>query len=273
MKKILYTIIGAILALTACEVIPADNQIIEVFTPVDPTSIQRTSLLIEYSGWQCVNCPTAAEVAHELKEQYGDNLVVVVMHPESNPNTRHNNKPELNYTCPEADIVYKHMGGTNTTPFPTGNVNMIMDADSYFSSMDKWATLISNAYSHAHPIILGQTVVANEDTTSINIHVEISNMHTEAKNVNLIVWLTEDGVIGKQKKPTGTDNEYAHNHLLRASISPTMGDELAIAAQQTAQKQYEYTLPEKVVGSNCSIVTLVVIDGEVVQATETKIGE
>ena len=75
---------------TACEVIPEDDRITEVFTPTDPTAIKRTSLLIEYSGWQCVNCPTAAEEAHHLKEQYGENLVVVVMHPESNPNTRHN---------------------------------------------------------------------------------------------------------------------------------------------------------------------------------------
>ena len=87
-KHICMVLVTGLLA--ACEVIPAGEHDKVIFTPADQTAIKRTSLLIEYSGWQCVNCPTAAEEAHRLKEQYGDNLVVVVMHPESNPNTRHN---------------------------------------------------------------------------------------------------------------------------------------------------------------------------------------
>ena len=140
--------------LTACEVIPSGQRDKVIFTPSDSTAIKRTSLLIEYSGWQCVNCPTAAEEAHRLKELYGEELVVVVMHPESNPNTRHNNKPALDYTCPEADSIYVMMGGTNTTPFPTGNVNLVKDAKGYFNDYDKWATLISQAYATPKPVLL-----------------------------------------------------------------------------------------------------------------------
>ena len=257
--------------LSACEVIPEGDRITEVFTPTDPTAIKRTSLLIEYSGWQCVNCPTAAEVAHDLKAQYGENLVVVVMHPESNPNTRHNNKPELNYTCPLADIIYKQMGGTNTTPFPTGNVNMLMSENNYFCSMDKWATLVSDAYTHAKPFVISQTVVPNADTTEVSITVEISNLDTIAHEVTRMIWLTEDKVIGKQKKPEGTDNAYEHNHLLRDGITASNGETLTIDAMQTARNTYHYTLPEKVVAANCHIVALVSVNGEVVQANETKV--
>ena len=103
--------------LTACEVIPEGEREEVIFTPTDPSTLKRTSLLIEYSGWQCVNCPTAAEEAHRLKELYGENLVVVVMHPETNPNTSYKNaagKPNeaVNYTCPEADSIYlpRHTG-------------------------------------------------------------------------------------------------------------------------------------------------------------------
>ena len=149
------TMLLAVVLLAACEVIPGGQREEVIFTPADPSAVKRTSLLIEYSGWQCVNCPTAAEEAHYLKEQYGENLVVVVMHPESNPNTRHNNKPALNYTCPEADSIYIMMGGTNTTPFPTGNVNMVKNATKgYFNDYDNWATLISQAYAAPKPVLL-----------------------------------------------------------------------------------------------------------------------
>ena len=258
--------------LTSCEVIPAGQREEVIFTPTDPSAVKRSSLLIEYSGWQCVNCPTAAEEAHHLKELYGEDLVVVVMHPESNPNTRHNNKPALNYTCPEADSIYIVMGGTNTTPFPTGNVNMVQVATKgYFQDFDKWGTLISQAYATPKPILLSQEVKGTMDSKDINIVVEITNLDTQAIEATLQVWLTEDSVMGSQKKPEGTDKNYVHNHLMRASISPLWGEKLPIDAHMTQQVVYEYPLPDKVVRENCNIVSLVSVNGEVVQAKETRI--
>ena len=260
------------LLLSACEVIRRGEREEVMFTPADSTAIKRTSLLIEYSGWQCVNCPPAAEEAHRLKEQYGENLVVVVMHPESNPNTRHNNKPALNYTCPEADSIYLMMGGTNTTPFPTGNVNMVNDATKgYFTDYDQWGTYISQAYANPRPVLLSQEVTGREDSRDIWMAVDITNMGSEAIEATLQIWLTEDQVMGSQKKPDGTDKNYAHNHLLRASITPIWGDVLAIEANMTQQVTYDYTLPEKVVAENCNVVAIVSVNGEVVQANEVKI--
>ena len=265
------TMVLAVGLLSACEVIEPGDRNKVIFTPTDPSAIKRTSLLVEYSGWQCVNCPTAAEEAHRLKELYGEELVVVVMHPESNPNTRHNNKPQLNYTCPEADSIYIMMGGTNTTPFPTGNVNMVKDATSgYFNDYDKWGTLISQAYAAPKPMLLKAEATAI-DTNIVFVAVDITNLDTQAVDATLQVWLTEDSVIGSQKKPEGTDKNYAHNHLMRASISPLWGETLPIEAHMTQQVVYEYTLPEKVKKENCNIVALVSVNGEVVQATETKI--
>ena len=265
-------LIGALLLVfSACEVIPAGEREEIIFTPTNPDAIKRTSLLIEYSGWQCVNCPTAAEEAHHLKELYGENLVVVVMHPESNPNTRHNNKPALNYTCPEADSIYILMGGTNTTPFPTGNVNMVKDANKgYFNDYDKWGTLISQAYANPKPVLLKQDAY-DIDTNVISVAVDITNLDKQAIDATLQVWLTEDSVMGSQKKPEGTDKNYAHNHLMRASITPIWGDVVPIEAHMKQQVVYEYILPEKVVKENCNIVSLVSVNGEVVQACETKI--
>lgn len=255
--------------LTACEIIPEDERIVDVFTPV---TIKRTSLLIEYSGWMCVNCPTAAEVAHQLKEQYGENLVVVVMHPESNPNTRYGSNQNINYTCPEADSIYIKMGGTNTTAFPTGNINMFKnDGKSYFTEYSSWGNYISKSYSTPKFVLIGQQVKGSADYMDIDIQIDITNMSTDVLDATLQVWLTEDNVIGSQKKPEGTDKEYAHNHLMRASISPIWGDAVRIDAQQKEQVSYQYTLPEKVKKENCNIVAVVSVDGEVVQANETKI--
>lgn len=266
----LLLVLGSLL--TACEVIPAGEREEIIFTPTDPNAVKRTSLLIEYSGWQCVNCPTAAEEAHHLKEQYGENLVVVVMHPESNPNTRHNNKPALDYTCPEADSIYTMMGGTNTTPFPTGSVNMLKnDTKGYFSDYDNWGTLISQAYATPKPVILSHDAYGYTDSRFIWMAVDITNLDSLPIDATLHVWLTEDSIVGSQKKPEGTDKNYVHNHLMRASITPIWGEALPIDAHMTQQVVYEYTLPDKVVKENCNIVSIISVNGEVIQAHETKI--
>lgn len=266
----LLLVLGSLL--TACEVIPAGEREEIIFTPTDPNAVKRTSLLIEYSGWLCVNCPTAAEEAHHLKEQYGENLVVVVMHPESNPNTRHNNKPALDYTCPEADSIYTLMGGTNTTPFPTGSVNMLKnDTKGYFSDYDNWGTLISQAYAAPKPVILSHDAYGYTDSRYIWMAVDITNLDSLPIDATLHVWLIEDSIVGSQKKPEGTDKNYVHNHLMRASITPIWGEAQPIDAHMTQQVVYEYTLPDKVVKENCNIVSIISVNGEVIQAHETKI--
>jgi hypothetical protein len=219
-----------------------------------------------------MNCPNAAAKAHELQEQYGDQLVVVVMHPESNPNTRYGTNQTLNYTCPEADSIYSMMGGTNTTPFPTGNVNMVKDAtNNYFNENDKWGTLVSQAYSTPKPMLL-KVEATSIDTNVIFVAADVFNLDTTAIEATLQVWLTEDSVMGRQYMPDGTQNKnYAHNHLMRASISPLWGEVWPVEAHLTQQITYTYTLPDKVKKENCNIVAVVSVNGEVVQAAETKI--
>ena len=256
--------------LSACQVIPTDEQIVEVFTPADTAQYRRTSLLIEFSGWRCMNCPNAAAVAHELKEQYAEELVVVVMHPETNPNTRYGSNQAVNFTCPEADSVYIHMGGTNATPFPTGNINFQLQDNAYFSSSDTWATQVSQYYG-ASTIIMQQNVTC--EGYDITVDVELYNLASNPLDATLQIWLTEDGIVGKQIMPDGkTNNEYTHNHLLRASVLPSVWGETQLLPSLTPLNlTYHYTLPDKVVPANCNIVSLLSVGGIVVQATETTI--
>lgn len=258
--------------LTACEVIGPGEREEVIFTPTDLSAVKRTSLLVEYTGWQCVFCPTAAEEAHRLKELYGEQLVVVAMHPKSNSFTNYGKNEALNFTCPEADSIYIKMGGTAATEFPRGNINMVTDnVNGYFNKWDTWATLISQAYASPKPVIISQEVKATTASKDIDIVIDITNLDSKTIDATLQVWLTEDSIIGSQKKPEGTDKNYAHNHLMRASISPLWGDVISISAQEKTKMTYQYTLPEKVVKENCNVVAFVSVNGEVVQAHEARI--
>jgi hypothetical protein len=149
---------------------------------------------------------------------------------------------------------------------------MVKDATKgYFNDYDKWATLVSQAYATPKPVVISQEVEGTTDSKDITITIDITNLDNVAMDATLQVWLTEDGVKGSQKKPEGTDKEYVHNYLLRASISPIWGEKLSIDAHMTQQVVYEYTLPEKVEKDNCYIVALVSVNGEVIQANQTSV--
>lgn len=177
-------VILLVLLLTGCEVIPKDEQLI----PLDTKQGTRRHVLIEYTGFRCVNCPTAAEMAQELAETYKEQLYVVSLHPASNPFTQ----GKYDYTCPAADSIYRWMGGDASTPFPMGNIDLKPYNGEWFIDPHEWATAV---------------YMAMKDS--------IAPM-PDAK-MNVTYWLIEDSVKGAQAMPDNSVNmEYYHRHVLRA---------------------------------------------------------
>ena len=178
-KNIVLVLCSLFLVLTSCEVIPESERLIPV-----QTGIQR-HVLLEFTGFRCVNCPAAAETAANLKHLYGDSLIVLALHPASNPFTQ----GAYDYTCPEADSIYQLLGGLPTTPFPTGSIDMRLFDDSYFISPADWATKLTLT----------------------------SNLTPLTFTTDTSYWLVEDSVLGVQAMPDGTVNTaYYHRHVLRA---------------------------------------------------------
>lgn len=173
------------LILCGCEVIDEKDRLLPV--PMPTMSDGRAHVLVEFTGFRCVNCPSAAQTAQALKDIYDERLVVVALHPESNPFTQ----GTYDYTCPEADEVYRFMGGTATTPFPTGNIDMQATENGYFIDPVEWTAQL-------------RTVMADTlwDPNSL---------------YDISYWLVEDSVLGAQAMPDGTVNmHYYHRHVLRA---------------------------------------------------------
>lgn len=178
-KLFLYMVI---LALCGCEVIKEEDRLIHM----DAVEGERVHVLLEFTGFRCVNCPTAAELANALSEQYDERLVVVALHPASNPFTQ----GKYDYTCPGADSIYTWMGGTASTSFPKGNVDMRLMEGEYLHDASEWATMVYEAMK--------------ETTVPSLADAEVS------------YWLVEDSVLGVQAMPDGSVNmHYYHRHMLR----------------------------------------------------------
>ena len=244
MRKLLVFLVIA--TLCGCEVISEGDRLIPVETS---TSGHRTHVLIEYTGFRCVNCPTAAQTAQTLQELYGEQLSVVSLHPASNPFTQ----GKYDYTCPAADSLYRLMGGDASTPFPTGNIDFKKSDDRWFFDHAEWPAQVSRAMEDT----VAPYLHISTQTDSVSRQVTVTALYELAAEYRLTLWLVEDSVLGVQAMPDGEVNmAYYHRHVLRAVTDEQM-----------------LTVPETCDLRHCSVLALLIdnLDYHILNAYETKL--
>ena len=200
MKNYIYIVLAA-LCLAGCELIPDEER----YKPVDSRTGTRCHVLLEFTGFRCVNCPTASELAQNLQQTYEGKLYVVALHPASNPFTQ----GKYDYTCPAADSIYQWMGGDASTPFPAGNIDMKPFNGEWFANTNQWPTMVYEA--------MQETEIPNPDQLKTSY------------------WLVEDSVLGVQAMPDGSVNDhYYHRHVLRG----VWDEEAAIVVPEGCRREY-----------------------------------
>ena len=217
-----------VLLSAGCELIGENDRLIAMTLPGDTTG--RGHVLIEFTGFRCVNCPKASQQAEALSQTYGDNLIVVAMHPASNPFTQ--GAAKYDYTCPEADVYYQYLGGVATTPFPTGNIDFLSDGHSYLSDYSDWPTLLVDEIGKPQQVRLN--VQAEYEAGKLSVRTTCSaNLQQDCR---LILWLVQDSVRGAQALPDGSvTTEYIHRHMLRGAIGDPWGEAVTLQTTPTEQ--------------------------------------
>lgn len=258
-KHILFLLIATLCAmLTGCEVIGQDEQLIVLDTLQSDglsAAFTRHHLLIEYTGVNCVNCPRAAETAHELENIY-PNLIIVAMHPASNPFTKAAAK--YDYTCPEADVYYQFMGGQPTTPFPTGNLNFTASNGNYLTDHATWATSLRAVQEDTALVRISLSTAWQEQ--QLHVSYALTLLSETERSVDALLWIIENDIVGAQNMPDGSLNmEYTHQHMLRTSLNGDWGDNISLPPMESSLHEGTYPFSDKWVRENCRLI-LVVLD-------------
>jgi len=254
----------SVLLFTACEVISENERLIPA--PVSVDSTERTHVLIEFTGFRCVNCPKASAAAEALKQTYGERLIVVAMHPASNPFTQ--GAAQYDYTCPQADVYYRYMGGSATTPFPTGNINITDSEDRYLSDYPEWATLLAQQMNLPTSVHLSLQAQRDSNTITVTTTASADQPH----DYHLVTWLVEDSVQGAQALPDGSvDRQYYHRHMLRTAAGDAWGENYTIPFTPVTLTS-TLTLPDGCDPTHCSIVVAALDDqNRIINARQTTI--
>ena len=205
--KLHHIILGMAMAagcLTACDELDAEKR----FTGPFSVEAQKNVLIEDFTGQKCKNCPKAAAAIEALQQQYtAERVIAVSVHGGSNSRDEATDKFGLANATSKA--YNEHWG---VSQWPSGMVDRVGG----LQGEDKWAAAVLTRFA------------AKEAVTGL-----------------LQVWLTESGIVQQQYMPDDTkNNQYVHNHVLRASVNDPYGDPLTLAANATDTKHYTYTLPD-----------------------------
>lgn len=226
---------------------------------VKPAEVGRAILIEDFTGQRCVNCPTGTEIINSIVETYGEeNVIAVGIH--SGPLGFAGNSKTVGLMTDTGNEYYTRWDKENKMGQPWVIFNRKTSPDSHYNN---WAAMVSTIISEKANLSVKIANAYDAATRTLTTTVRADGVNGTV-NGKLQVWIVEDGVKALQMMPDGKSNkEYIHNHVFRAAVNGTWGEDVTVKEGETTTKQYSYVLPEAWNADNIAIVAFVYNDGGV----------
>lgn len=226
---------------------------------VKPAEVGRAILIEDFTGQRCINCPTGTEIINGIVDTYGeDNVIAVGIH--SGPLGFAGNSKTVGLMTDTGNEYYTRWDKENKMGQPWVIFNRKTSPDSHYNN---WAAMVSTIISEKANLSVKIANAYDAATRTLTTTVGADGVNGTV-NGKLQVWIVEDGVKALQMMPDGKSNkEYIHNHVFRAAVNGTWGEDVTVKEGETATKQYQYVLPEAWNADNIAVVAFVYNDGGV----------
>lgn len=243
------------MAAASCSNIDEEDRLIYV----KPAEVGRAILIEDFTGQRCINCPTGTEIIHGIVVTYGeDNVIAVGIH--SGPLGFAGNSKTVGLMTDTGNEYYTRWDKENKMGQPWVVFNRKTSPDSHYNN---WAAMVGTIISEKANLSVKIANAYDAATRTLTTTVGADGVNGTV-NGKLQVWIVEDGVKALQMMPDGRANkEYVHNHVFRAAVNGTWGEDVTVKEGETTTKQYSYKLPEAWNADNIAIVAFVYNDGGV----------
>uniref|UniRef100_UPI00402A1AC2 Omp28 family outer membrane lipoprotein n=1 Tax=Prevotella sp. TaxID=59823 RepID=UPI00402A1AC2 len=226
---------------------------------VKPAEVGRAILIEDFTGQRCVNCPTGTEIINGIVDTYGeDNVIAVGIH--SGPLGFPGTATAVGLVTGTGNEYYSHWDKENKMGQPWVIFNRKTSPDSHYNN---WAAMVSTIISEKSNLTVNIANAYDAASRTLTTTVGADGLSGSVKG-KLQVWIVEDGVTALQKMPDGSTNKkYIHNHVFRAAVNGTWGEDVTVKEGETTTKQYFYKLPEAWNADNIAVVAFVYNDSGV----------
>ena len=266
-KNILLGVATAAIAMAAasCSNIDEGDRLIYV----KPAEVGRAILIEDFTGQRCINCPTGTDIINGITKTYGeDNVIAVGIH--SGPLGFKGNAKRVGLMTDTGDEYYKKWANGTNLGQPSAVFNRKIGPSDNFNN---WAAEVGLIISEKANLSIDIANAYDAKTRTLTTKVGAFGVNGTVSG-KLQVWIVEDGIKAMQMMPDGSANQdYIHNHVFRAAVNGTWGEEVTVKEGETTSKDYSYVLPETWNAENISVVAFVYNDNGVENVAKKHIVE
>jgi hypothetical protein len=288
MKKILasvYVLAALFMAMQSCDSIEEPYlDLVRIDTSGGTVTGKRVIILEEYTGHKCVNCPEAAELAHNLKLANNGQIVLVSVHAGWFATPDATGHYTTNFSTTEGEEMNSYFGILSN---PAATINRNTFDSKKVLTPDKWESAINQELAKEPEANLEIEATYNATSRELGIVVNSEFIKAVSGDILLAVGITESNIIAAQKNnnpavgATPDIFDYSHQHVLRAMVNGTWGQTVktgGAAIGETTTTELSYVLPEGWNHANCAVFAyLSYADGTnkyvVIQAAEKGLAE
>ena len=197
---------------TGCDKIDINN----THKPYQPTEGNKTVLIKDFTGARCVNCPAAADAAHQLQLLLGeDNIFILSVHAGFLAQPI-GNFPD--FLTEEGTIWYN-----NHDSNPLFSVDHVALTEGNTLNVEQIDVPVAEAL--LEPQLFNITINNTYDEASRRLSVEnrFNPTGSGEGKYYATVCLVEDSIVGWQTIPGGVDREYVFRNVFRGTLNGADG--------------------------------------------------
>ncbi len=253
LKNIFLGVATATMAMAAasCSNIDEGDRLIYV----KPAEVGRAVLIEDLTGQRCINCPTGTDIINGIIETYGeDNVIAVGIH--CGPLGFAGNSKRVGLMTDTGVEYYKHWANGTNLGQPSAIFNR-KKGKGPIDNLNNWAAEVGLIISEKANLSVNIANAYDAKTRTLTTKVGAFGVNGTVSG-KLQVWIVEDGIKAMQLMPDGSANqEYIHNHVFRAAVNGTWGEDITVKEGETTSNDYSYVLPETWNADNISVVAFV----------------
>ena len=183
---------------------------------IEPTG--KTVLIKDFTGVLCVNCPAAADYAHDLQHQLdAEHIIIMGVHAGALAQA---SGMFPNFVTDEGTQWY----GNNDSN-PLFSVDYVGLTDGHTLYVEQIDTPTSNALAEEQSF---EITIAN-DYDEDSRHLEVTSSAIALQQMTGVFYVTaclvEDNIVGWQKIPGGVNREYVFRNVFRGTLNGAYGQE------------------------------------------------
>ena len=185
--------------------------------PYNPVGGDKTVLIKDFTGARCVNCPAAAEVAHELQHQMGENRVFIMSVHAGFLAQPIGKFPD--FTTPEGTQWYN-----DNSANPLFAVDHVALTEGNTLNETQLDIPVTEALAEPQLFDIVINNVYDEGSRRLSVENRFDPTGDGQGQYYATVCLLEDSIVGRQVIPGGVDTAYVFRNVFRGTMNGADGE-------------------------------------------------